>query len=321
MAILILDFETRREKYRDRTRDRIYSLVSCEFESHQGDRERAILKSNALKGVGDKLCQRCATSFACKGRRAWNKGASMEKKTNIRKEQYDEVAIRKNIEYLDPIPRTTHTKIRWKCQFGHIWETSYNNISRTGNCPHCAGNAPKTEDEYFILAKNLNIEYLGSYPKSVVSLTNWKCKCGEKFQRSYHQLKDSKALCEKCARMAIVLANFKGYKEISKSYWERIRYGAITRGLEFNITIEFGYELFVKQNYKCALTGIEINLGVLGERTGNTSATASLDRINSDLGYTEDNIQWVHKDINYIKMDLPQNYFIHLCKLVAENNK
>ena len=45
--------------------------------------------------------------------------------------------------------------------------------------------------------------------------------------------------------------------------------------------------------------------------------TASLDRKNSSLDYTKDNIQWVHKDVNYMKMSLSEKYFIKLCKLIA----
>ncbi len=49
--------------------------------------------------------------------------------------------------------------------------------------------------------------------------------------------------------------------------------------------------------------------------------TASLDRIDSTKGYTLDNIQWIHKDLNKMKMNFANDYFIKTCKLVAENNK
>jgi hypothetical protein len=48
--------------------------------------------------------------------------------------------------------------------------------------------------------------------------------------------------------------------------------------------------------------------------------TASLDRIDSSKGYCEDNVQWVHKDINRMKNTFDQDYFISLCKLIAENS-
>ena len=45
--------------------------------------------------------------------------------------------------------------------------------------------------------------------------------------------------------------------------------------------------------------------------------TASLDRIDSSKGYVKDNVQWVHKDINRMKWNFPQDKFVKLCSFVA----
>jgi hypothetical protein len=45
------------------------------------------------------------------------------------------------------------------------------------------------------------------------------------------------------------------------------------------------------------------------------------DRIDSSKGYVVGNIQWVHKHINKMKNKYPQDHFIEMCRLVAENNK
>lgn len=47
--------------------------------------------------------------------------------------------------------------------------------------------------------------------------------------------------------------------------------------------------------------------------------TASLDRINSNLGYEPNNVQWVHKDINKMKLDYNQQYFINMCTYVVNH--
>jgi hypothetical protein len=52
-----------------------------------------------------------------------------------------------------------------------------------------------------------------------------------------------------------------------------------------------------------------------------STGTASLDRIDSSKGYEEGNIQWVHKHINFMKRTYSQEYFIDMCKKVADNNK
>lgn len=109
---------------------------------------------------------------------------------------------------------------------------------------------------------------------------------------------------------------FNGYKKITGTMWRRITDGAKSRNYNFDLTIQDAWEVFEKQNNKCALSGIKI---VFGE-TRKEETTASLDRIDSSKGYTKDNIQWTHKDINWMKNKFDQGYFIELCKKIAKNN-
>jgi len=76
--------------------------------------------------------------------------------------------------------------------------------------------------------------------------------------------------------------------------------------------------LFIKQNKKCALTGLDIKFGVRNDKITGTyeETTASLDRIDSSKGYVKGNIQWVHKDINIMKNDFNVDKFKKLCKMV-----
>lgn len=109
-----------------------------------------------------------------------------------------------------------------------------------------------------------------------------------------------------------------GYGDLSRRTYTHIKRHADTRNLDFNISIEDAWNQFVKQNKKCALTGVELCIHAF--KSNPTAKTASLDRIDSTKGYSVDNIQWIHKDINYIKMDLPQDRFIELCRMVASHN-
>ena len=70
------------------------------------------------------------------------------------------------------------------------------------------------------------------------------------------------------------------------------------------------------QNKKCAITGTDIYFST--KISGNGSA--SLDRIDSKAGYIIGNVQWVHKDINWMKADFGETEFIEWCKKVAINN-
>jgi hypothetical protein len=106
---------------------------------------------------------------------------------------------------------------------------------------------------------------------------------------------------------------------LSGATWYRIMSNAKERGLNVSITKEEAWDLFQKQNGRCALTGMELVLSPLFK--DKVTNTASLDRIDSSRGYTMDNVQWIHKDVNLMKLDYPNEYFISICKLVAESHK
>lgn len=118
--------------------------------------------------------------------------------------------------------------------------------------------------------------------------------------------------------------NWKGYKGISGDYWRCIQKAGKDRGLGFDLTLEFLWDLFEKQKGVCALSGLPIVLEVgLGElnKHGYQRRTASLDRIDSSKGYIKGNIQWVHKEINQMKSNRTDREFIELCKTVAIFNQ
>lgn len=113
--------------------------------------------------------------------------------------------------------------------------------------------------------------------------------------------------------------NFKKRKHhtIPSRYFCSLVESAKKREIDFYITIDFLWELFEKQNKKCALSGLDLCFPKYGEKP--TLQTASLDRIDSNKGYIEGNVQWVHKDVNCIKWGLNQDYFIELCKLIVKH--
>lgn len=113
--------------------------------------------------------------------------------------------------------------------------------------------------------------------------------------------------------------NQRTHSVITGFYWSTIKTNAKKRNLEFNITIEYAYQLFLKQNGKCALSGIEIKFRHPYE--ARNIQTTSLDRIDSSKGYVEGNVQWVHKTVNVMKMNLTQEEFLQWCKIIYLNNK
>ncbi len=107
---------------------------------------------------------------------------------------------------------------------------------------------------------------------------------------------------------------FKGHRDIRGTVWSHIKNGALNRGIQFLLSIEEVWDLYEKQERRCALTGMPIVFNKLCE-----NSTASLDRIDSSKAYTLDNVWWVHKDVNVMKNIYSVEYFVDVCKLVANN--
>lgn len=109
-----------------------------------------------------------------------------------------------------------------------------------------------------------------------------------------------------------------GHVEITGRYWKSLECGAKKRNLEFKITIEEAWNLFLLQNRKCALSGVELILLSVRDKKDGIQKTASLDRIDNSKGYHIDNVQWVHKDVNIMKITLSEMEFINWCKTIAD---
>lgn len=154
--------------------------------------------------------------------------------------------------------------------------------------------------------------------KGKTHLWNCICDCGRtKMVRSNHLINGKVTSCGcKMNRNGSECKLWDGYGEISGSYFSKIRSGALSREISFNITIEYIWNLFIKQNRKCALTGIDLDIG---GHNNKINKTASLDRIDNNKGYEEGNVQWVHKDVNRMKREYLEEYFIEICKKITEH--
>ena len=124
----------------------------------------------------------------------------------------------------------------------------------------------------------------------------------------------------KFQRVAVVLAG-----EITTRVWNQIRAGALRRDLEFSVTPEYCWEVFLQQRRKCALTGVKLTFP---KRTTSVKSsrwkferTASLDRINSNRGYVPGNVRWTHKRVNVMRSDQTDDEFFMWCNLVVRHTR
>ena len=105
--------------------------------------------------------------------------------------------------------------------------------------------------------------------------------------------------------------------ELSGQRWATIKRNASNRNIAFEVTIEFAWDLYLKQEEKCAITKVPILLRSFWKDIHLN--TASFDRIDSNDIYRDGNVQWVHKVVNVMKGKLSTQEFKSWCELVARN--
>lgn len=112
---------------------------------------------------------------------------------------------------------------------------------------------------------------------------------------------------------------WRGYKEIGYKYFNTCKNGAAKRNFLFEITIEYIWDLYIKQDKKCALSGVSLTFAMHGKDGINN--TASLDRIDSSKGYIEGNVQWIHKELQWLKWDKSNEETINWCNLITDHQR
>lgn len=132
-----------------------------------------------------------------------------------------------------------------------------------------------------------------------------KCKCGHEQYLTAGALNCQSRWfqCKNCASRNTInnraIINGK-VGDLTLSRINRIKMGADARNIEFNVTIDYLWNLYLTQNKKCAITGDALP----------NILKASLDRIDSSKGYIEGNVQWVTAQANKCKhiLTMPELY-------------
>lgn len=218
-------------------------------------------------------------------------------------------------------------KIDCVCDCGYEKQQRQTDLLRgvTRQCPRCYAKKPKAGiqtgkrfgkwtivniNEYILLRRR-NGNVLERQYKCI-------CDCGvEKYIRTSHLTRGLTKQCNTC-RLQSYYVNKVGC--IPMNDIQRYKIGAKRRNKEWSIEPRYLFELFDHQQRRCAISGIPIFFSEkgMGYSGSKDTSTASLDRIDSHLGYVVGNVQWVHKDINKIKMDLSEDRFFDLIKRIYE---
>lgn len=84
---------------------------------------------------------------------------------------------------------------------------------------------------------------------------------------------------------------------------------------EFDLIPENLYELWEIQNGLCAYSKVPLN------NIANHLHTASLDRIDSKIGYIKGNIQLVCSAVNRMKQEFSEKDFLNFCELITNEKR
>jgi hypothetical protein len=144
------------------------------------------------------------------------------------------------------------------------------------------------------------------------------CDCGNKKDISYENLiicKIDHCGCE--TKLKQRTTRQKG-SNVCRDLLSKCKRSAARRNISFNLTIEDLWEVFLKQDKKCALSGVSIEFNSRRNNKQYTIGNASIDRIDGTKGYTKDNIQIVDQKINYAKGQNSDVDFISMCCRVAD---
>lgn len=82
-----------------------------------------------------------------------------------------------------------------------------------------------------------------------------------------------------------------------------------------DLTVEFLVSLWESQKGLCHYTNVQMVLGGTKEDLWNS---ASLDKLNPELGYKQNNVVWCSYKVNSMKGNLNKQDFISLCEIISK---
>lgn len=126
------------------------------------------------------------------------------------------IAKAKNGKLLSTTYIDNRTKMKWECEFGHVWLSNIDNIKTKNSwCPICAKTQKLTIEEMIALAKSRQGECLSNVYVNNQEKLEWQCKCGYVWLAMPNKIKNG-SWCPKCAQQLKPTIN--ELKDIAKKF-------------------------------------------------------------------------------------------------------
>lgn len=246
-----------------------------------------------------------------------------------RTHKFDNIVGKKigDLEILATTPYYVGNQRKYKCDVkchrcGQIYQTEHDCVlrSKSGMCKKCCYKVPKACRLNNPRTLDLTGKTFGKLKALHIDTTTsgrirwiFQCECGCKKSIQGRHVTHGKITSCGCDQHGSgkKSKSWKGYEDISGKYWNQLIRNAKERDLIFSLTLDKAWDIFLRQDKKCALTGTPISL--------QHPKTASLDRIDSTKGYTENNVQWVHIEVNFLKTNLPESKLFYWCQKIIDH--
>lgn len=217
-----------------------------------------------------------------------------------------------------PIVKNGHTYVKVRCKCGKEEEKCLSDLKngRSTGCRSCK--ARERSQEIKIGQKYKHWIVISGPQVNNRHKIMWqvKCDCGlsEPVWKSAWEI-TTPTKCQQCCKCGpIVQGNNLAIKngkvgDLTLGRFNKIKRSAKSRDIEFNLTIEYLWNLFQEQRQLCAITEDYIY----------NIEEASLDRINSSEGYIEGNVQWVTQQANLSKHVMTMEQLYEFCRKVLNH--
>lgn len=130
--------------------------------------------------------------------------------------------------------------------------------------------------------------------------------------------KHKRRQCLKCKTAQAVHRVNRSPKSYIRNLVVQLRYSRKKQGHKWDIGKKEIYQLYLNQEGKCALSGVEMTHFRTNKEEGDTNI--SIDRIDPEGQYVISNIQLVCKRVNYMKHNKDQKTFLNWVSLIYNNS-
>ena len=216
-----------------------------------------------------------------------------------------------------PISKSGHSYVKVRCKCGKEEDKCLSDLisGRTTGCRSCKARERSRDIHIGDTYKHWTV--IDGPRTSEHNCLEWfvKCDCGKntRWIQGNELMNPNKCFeCQQCAAKkrgnSIAVSNGK-VGELTLTRYTHLVKSATKRHKEFNVSIEYLWNLFKSQKQICAITGEYIE----------SIKEASLDRIDSSKDYVEGNLQWTTYIANVSKHTMTMEQLYDFCKKVLNH--